>query len=349
MQEFKCKTCGAEIKWNASVGALKCEYCDSTFSPEEYEDSTLNDEKVNSMDNIVDKEYSSELTTDEQNIYKCTNCGADIVAMKVAMTAECPYCGMPLSVTNAHKGVFRPEKVLPYSVEKQEASDALKKFFGKSLLTPGSFKKTAEIDNVKGLYVPFFLHNFSMKGKCKYNCENITSERKGDDRVSTHKVYDVELLVNSKFNRVPIDGSTIIDDELMYALEPFNFNDIKDYNPGYMSGYYADQPDETAESTKARALVRGTHAVESRCLELLNKYEKHDKVSSTISSVYYNSEYVMLPVWRINVKYKGKIWQFNVNGRTGEVVGKMPISIFKVTVVSIIIGLASFIAGAFVI
>ena len=41
-------------------------------------------------------------------------------------------------------------------------------------------------------------------------------------------------------------------------------------------------------------------------------------------------KYLMLPVWFSNFKYKDKVYQFMVNGQTGKVAGKTPISVWKV-------------------
>ena len=37
----------------------------------------------------------------------------------------------------------------------------------------------------------------------------------------------------------------------------------------------------------------------------------------------------MLPIWLLNVTYKGKDYLFAVNGDTGKAVGKLPISTSK--------------------
>lgn len=49
-------------------------------------------------------------------------------------------------------------------------------------------------------------------------------------------------------------------------------------------------------------------------------------------------KYLMLPVWMSSFVYKGKVYQFMVNGQTGKVSGKAPISPIRVAI-AILIGI----------
>ncbi len=334
MQKYECKTCGAELKWNPTAGALVCEYCGDSFQPTDFEDATTDEKAVENTSHVVDAEYANTQVNDGEVIYKCDECGAEIVALETTMSTECPYCGRPISITSSHKGKFRPEMVLPYSIEREAAIECLKKYLSSAILAPRRFKSDNVLENVKGLYIPFYLHTFHDASIAEYECEDITSKRRGDDKVSIHKVYSVSLTGDTDFNRIPVDGSTVIDDKTMYALEPFDFSNIKEYNPAYMAGYYADQPDETVESTKPTAIERGKSAIGMRCRELLSKYEKVVEKRSNHRITNHSAEYAMLPVWRLNIKFKDKIYQYNVNGQTGEVSGKIPMSIPKVAILS---------------
>ena len=40
--------------------------------------------------------------------------------------------------------------------------------------------------------------------------------------------------------------------------------------------------------------------------------------------------YVLMPVWMYLYQYQGKTWRFHVNGQTGKVTGKTPVSGRKV-------------------
>ena len=61
------------------------------------------------------------------------------------------------------------------------------------------------------------------------------------------------------------------------------------------------------------------------------------KVKTVYRNITY--KYLMLPVWMSSFVYKGKVYQFMVNGRTGKVSGKAPISPLRVAI-AILIGIA---------
>ena len=54
------------------------------------------------------------------------------------------------------------------------------------------------------------------------------------------------------------------------------------------------------------------------------------RVKTSYTKIKY--KYLLLPVWMAHFKYKDKIYQFMVNGQTGKVSGKIPISPAKVAI-----------------
>ena len=61
------------------------------------------------------------------------------------------------------------------------------------------------------------------------------------------------------------------------------------------------------------------------------------QVDTAFSKLTY--KYLLLPVWISSYKYKEKVYQFMVNGQTGKVSGKTPISIPKVIITVVAIAL----------
>ena len=65
----------------------------------------------------------------------------------------------------------------------------------------------------------------------------------------------------------------------------------------------------------------------------------HLNTSTTHSNVTY--KYVLLPIYYLNYHYKKKSYEVNVNGSTGRVLGKSPVSPLKV-LIAIAVGAAAF-------
>ena len=85
MQKYECKVCGAELHWDPNAGALKCKYCDSEFQPSDFEDKTVEAKTTDTKE--LDKDYTNAGSSlgDDMVVYKCEECGAEVVASKTTM------------------------------------------------------------------------------------------------------------------------------------------------------------------------------------------------------------------------------------------------------------------------
>lgn len=336
MQRYECKTCGAELKWDPNAGALKCEYCNSEFQPSDFEDKTVD------ADSTVSEELDAKYTNAGQDldedmvVYACKECGAEVVTSKTTMATTCAYCGRAISITSKSAGNFRPEKAIPFAIDKEKAMAIFQEYTKKSILSPKTFSEQHTVEKMQGLFVPFFLHSIKLHGTATIEGEHVSSRRSGDDKITTHKVYEIDTQGNGTFDNIPVDGSVKLDNMLMDALEPYSYDKITNYNPAYMAGYFAEQPDETAESTKPRADERAKKAIEENLLNVAGNYSSKRVVNSSTTTSERSSIYAMLPVWLLNVDYNGKKHLFAINGETGKVVGKLPLSKARVALAAII-------------
>ena len=50
--------------------------------------------------------------------YHCDNCGAEVVTDDTTAATFCYYCHNPVLITERLSGVFRPQKVIPFTIDK---------------------------------------------------------------------------------------------------------------------------------------------------------------------------------------------------------------------------------------
>ncbi len=329
MQNYNCKNCGAVLYWDTKENCLNCQYCGSKYQPEEFEDYTDTTEQVQSEE--AQQEYTNATVGEDMCVYECKNCGGEIVTLKTTMATICPYCSEAVSITSKSAGDFRPKMCIPFSKDKEEITKLYKSYVNHSFLTPRKFKEQNTIEKYQGLFAPFYLHTIDDEASHVFEGEKLSSHRRGDDRVTVHSVYELQLDAEAVFERIPTDGSVRIDDKLMEAIEPFDYEGCRDYNPAYMAGFAAEQTDDEEQVLRERALQRAKKSMESKARESFAGYSslmlKRD--SHKIKS--HESEYVMLPVWLLNVNYNGKKYTFAVNGQTGKVSGRLPMDKLKLT------------------
>ena len=326
MQKYECKVCGAELHWDPNAGALKCKYCDSEFQPSDFEDKTVEAKTTDTKE--LDKDYTNAGSSlgDDMVVYKCEECGAEVVASKTTMATTCAYCGRAISVTGKTAEGFRPEKVIPFTIDKEKAMATFQKYIKSSPLTPKEFSQKHVIEKFQGLFVPFYLHSMDVRSDGIVDAENSSSRRSGDDKITTVREYEIDMDAEGSFKYIPTDASKELENGLMDALEPYSYGKITDFNPAYMAGYLAEQPDETVEDTYERAASRAKAAMNESMVKEAGTYGakrmqiSHHKISNQ------DSKYTMLPLWLMNVDYNGEKLIYAINGETGKAVGKLPLS-----------------------
>ena len=132
------------------------------------------------------------------------------------------------------------------------------------------------------------------------------------------------------YDCIPVDASERMRDDLMDKLEPFYYEDIKDYSSMYLPGYVAEGYNYTDDDLMPR--------VQKRVEKFMDEYVKgtmKNYASVRITERDYNilkkkADYALLPVWMINYDYRDGQYVFAMNGDTGKIVGKPPISKVKV-------------------
>lgn len=117
---------------------------------------------------------------------------------------------------------------------------------GKKLL-PKIFKKENHIDEIKGVYVPFWLFDADADADIRYKATRVRTWSDSDYDYTETSYYSIGRSGDIGFDRVPVDGSSKMPDDLMESIEPFKFEDAVDFKTAYLAGYLADKYDVTAE------------------------------------------------------------------------------------------------------
>ena len=71
-------------------------------------------------------------------------------------------------------------------------------------------------------------------------------------------------------------------------------------------------------------------------------YSSKTITSNNLESVSNEVEYVLLPVWMVNVKYKDKFYLFAMNGESGKFIGNIPLDKKKALVMTFVVLIISF-------
>ncbi|MCR4705100.1 MAG: hypothetical protein K5641_03450 [Lachnospiraceae bacterium] len=324
MTNYQCPACGGPLHYGAASGKLECEYCGSAYSVAEMEAKygKTDDKPVGKP---VATGVSETGETIEMQMFNCPSCGADLMSDGVTAVRVCPYCGNPQMIPGQMSGEAKPDFIIPFKVDKKAAIVALKAHYKGKKLLPKVFSDENHIEEIQGVYVPFWLYDGEADADVRFEATNSTTTRSGNTETTVTDHYDVHRVGKVTFERIPADASTRMPDAYMDAIEPFNYNEMIEFSQVYMPGYIADKYDVSREENESRIDLR---AKQSAALKMEESVTGYDCVTTTEEKIDYKTKavhYAMLPVWMLSTRWNGQNFLFAVNGQTGKTVGDLPI------------------------
>ena len=219
---------------------------------------------------------------------------------------------------------LKPDYVIPFKLDKKAAKEAYYKHLTGKAFIPSVFRQENHIDEIVGLYVPFWVFNIESEADISYDAEKIRVWKSGDTEYTEHKYYKIRRGGTIYFEHVPEDGSVKMDDALMESLEPYDFKDAVPFKAAYLAGYVADRYDVDQDECMKRAKKRIRRSTEDSFRETVNGYYALSTQSSTVNIRDSKTSYAMYPVWLLNTTWKGQKYTFAMNGQSGKIVGDLP-------------------------
>lgn len=330
--EYECPCCGGRIEFDSASQEMKCPYCDTAFDLETLKgyDEAMKDAQQTESD--LELSPGSEWQageTDNMLVYICNSCAGEIVADKTTGATHCPYCGNPVVVSGQFSGDLKPDYVIPFRLDKEAAVNALKKHLEGKFLLPDAFKDQNHIEEIKCVYVPFWMFDAGAKGNIVYKA---TKVRRWDDAnyyYTETKHYSVIRAGSAAFENVPVDGSSKMPDDLMESIEPYDYKELQPFNAAYLSGYLADKYDVTADDSVERANTRVKQSIRDLLRRTVTGYDSVVQQRENINLTNGTARYVLCPVWILNTVWNNQKYLFGMNGQTGKFVGDLPVDMGK--------------------
>lgn len=275
-----------------------------------------------------------------KELVECRACGATLAIDSGHRTATCAYCASP-NVVSKPPTTDSPTPVfaLPFVLPKEKAVTVARKWKKGRWFAPSAFLK-AKVDDVQGAYLPAYL--YSARAASTFSAEigeNYTvretytganGKRQSRRRTKTewrtlqgnHEIYVVDRVVTA--------SKGIGNDELE-AIEPFNIDALHRYSPKLVSGWIVEDPTLSADA----CAELGRAEARARVGQLLSAFmpgDSHRNLQYRSSFHEEDITLVLVPVWVLPVRYAvdKPMVRLLVNGQTGRLHGKQPLSWWKI-------------------
>ncbi|MDD6201003.1 MAG: hypothetical protein PUB93_07030 [Firmicutes bacterium] len=328
LQEYKCPCCGGAIAFDSTIQKMKCPYCDTEFEMETLQsyDNELKNEPAEDMqwDSSAGAQWQ-EGEADGLRTYVCQSCGGEIVGDENTAATSCPFCGNPVVIMGQLSGALKPDYVIPFKLDKKAAKAALLRHYSGKRLLPKVFQDQNHIDEVKGMYVPFWLFDADADASIRYRATRVRAWSDRDYDYTETSFFSVTRGGSIGFERVPVDGSARIPDDLMESIEPYDFSEAVDFQTAYLAGYLADKYDVDAEQSIGRANERIKRSTAEAFAATVQGYATVTPEATGIRLRNGRAKYALYPVWFLNTTWQGKQYTFAMNGQTGKLVGDLPL------------------------
>ena len=336
--KFPCISCGAFLVFTPGSQKLTCPYCDSENEiPQDEQKSVEENDFYATLKNLEEKPPADAVET--INELDCTACAASFSVGEHDTAGECPYCATPF-VNQSHQEVcLKPQALLPFKLQKEEAAKELSQWIDSRWFAPSDLTQISRQGKTNGIYLSHWTYDTlaiteysGSRGEHYYVTESYTdSEGKRRTRqVRKTRWWPAYGTVSNNFDDILIVANDSLPRKYTKELEPWDLPALVPYSPEYLAGFTSEKyhvglfegfqmAQEESESEIKQTIRYDIGGDEQR---IHNHFTDWQNITF---------KYILLPVWVSSFRYRDKVYNIVINARTGEVQGERPYSIMKIT------------------
>lgn len=335
INNYQCPACTGPLHFEGKTGKLECEYCGSAYEVAEIE-KMYAEQEAKAKEEYAKAAASGEGWNDSNmsgwgedasgmKAYSCPSCGAELICDSTTAASSCPYCGNPTVVPGQFDESIKPDLIIPFKLDKEAAKQGLLNHYKGKKLLPKSFISGNRVEEITGVYVPFWLFDGHAQASVSYEATKERRERHGDDEIIHTEHYNVSRAGEVSFEKVPVDASSKMPSDHMDSIEPYDYKELKAFSTAYLPGFMADKYDISVEDSAGRADLRFENTILDDLSSTVSGYSSVSMTNKKVKLTRGEVKYALFPVWMLSTKWNGEIYTFAMNGQTGKMVGDLPV------------------------
>ena len=331
---IKCSGCGAEMTYDIQSGNLKCNHCGA-------------EQKIEADDSVWRRQLTDEIMKDKGNwsdarVHRCDGCGAKEVLERKNINIRCAFCGSTSIVSTDELCGIKPDCIIPFKIDPTNSQTIFLKWIKSRIWAPRSFK-TADIrERMNSLYIPSWAFTSQVFSTYRGTLgRQVQTTRRGPNgqMMTTYKTvyFNVSGQMNKHYTDFLVQSSDRISPINFNKLKPFDVKEKKPYRTEFIAGIITEHYSRSLEA----CFSDFSNHIRSDLRRDIMRRHNADTVSKLDIKLDFPTRefnYILLPLYIANYKYKTKTYNFFVNGVTGKIVGKYPVSKLKITL--LILGIA---------
>ena len=338
VEKHACPACGAQAEWSPSKQMLVCPFC-GTESPYTLDADTAKIKEIDLEQALRELPGEDPASRPERRSVQCQSCKAVMDFDQTRVGQNCEFCGSPALIDYTEiKSPIRPQSLLPFKISATQVRDNIRRWYGSKWFAPGALKSKALVDQLKGLYVPYW--TFDAKVRCPWTAEAghyyfVNEEyRDNQGRAQVRQVRKVRWVpaageIDHYFDDQPVPGTRGLDLDLLQQVEPFPTKELVPYDTGYLSGHVV----EHYQVALVEAAQGAREAMDAQLMALCGRQVPGDTYRNLRIGPDYSDrtfKHVLVPVWLLSYTYGRRTFQVIANGYTGVLAGRYPKSAWKI-------------------
>ncbi len=342
--ELTCEQCGAVLSYAPGTRQLICQYCGHSNPIVDHPIEIVEYDLYDALQRGLDQ-----APVEESQVAKCTSCGAQFTFERAKHAGGCPFCGQQIVADTGPLRQIKPSAVLPFAIAEQAARERVQAWLKGLWFAPSKLKSFGRTEGrLAGMYLPYWTYDSHTETDYRGQRGTIYVEPVRVVRVvNGRRVAQTEMVqkvrwqpasgrVRRYFDDVVVVGSRSLPAQITDRLGPWDLQDLRPYTPEYLTGFQSEayqvalgEGFEKAKDEMRAALQTDVAADIGGDLQRIERME--------IRHLEPTFKHILLPAWLGAFRYRDKSYRLCVNGRTSEVQGERPFSIWKILGVVLLI------------
>ncbi|NNF41811.1 MAG: primosomal protein N' (replication factor Y) - superfamily II helicase [Phycisphaerales bacterium] len=335
---FACKRCGAELAYQPGTTTLRCGYCGHLNEIEVAESAAI--EELDYLEHLKQLEAAEPVR--EATLVKCRACGAEVDLPEDQEAFKCPFCRSDMLAGSSVARLIRPRAVLPFHLDRDRAQRLFRDWIGRLWFAPSDLKRFARSGGrLDGVYIPYWTYDSrtrsmysGQRGDDYFETETYTANENGkrvqrQRQVRKTRWTPVEGVVDLAFDDVLVCGSRSLPEKFIQRLDPWDLDKLVPYKEEFIAGFRAEKYKVELDQgfAEAREIMAGPIRTSVRH-DIGGDHQSIERLDTRHYAITF--KHLLLPLWISAYRYRGKVYRFLVNARTGELQGERPWSVWKI-------------------
>ena len=284
----------------------------------------------------------AKVPTEKVISFDCQGCGASMRYDAEVRALRCPFCGSTHVVRQPPRAHVTPQLAVPSRIDRRRAEQILRQWLNTGFWRPSDASTSSTIAEMRGVYVPFW--TFGARTTTRWTAD--ASPPPAGYRGVWHPVSG---RFESRYDSVLIPGSSALTMAETRAIGPFDLEAAVPIAQCEMRDWIVETLKRSRKAVRPLVRAEILRLEAGRAASQLPGRHRNLRVNVRIEDLFGTP--ILLPVWVLAYRYRGKVHRVLINAQTGKISGVAPFShkkllvILLVVVVVIVLALLALVAG----